>query len=548
MRKHALIIWLSFSVLTNLYADPAQKNIVELQVLGINDFHGNIEPPAGSGGMVNGILAGGVEHLSTHIKNLRRDHEFSITVSAGDLVGATPLLSALFKDEPTIEAMNELRLDLNAVGNHEFDKGWYELLRLQTGFQHNPEPFGERTFVGANFKFLAANVIRNDTGLTLFPGADVRDFGPVKVAFIGIVLEGVEQVTVKKAVAGLTFKQEAATVNAMIPGLLEQGVKTVVLLIHEGGFPTGGFNECPGISGPIVDIVNHLDEHVGVVLSGHTHKAYNCKINNKIVTSAASNGRLVTEIYIDIDKTTGEMLSARANNIIVTRDVAKDPAQTAIIEKYQAAAGPMANEVIGHITEDISKTINQSGESTLGRLLADAQLEAAAMHSMGMPAVAFVNPGGIRTDLSFAQSPAGEGDGNVTYSEAYAVQPFGNNLVTMTLTGEQILGILEQQFQGVEARILQISRNSSYSYNKLQPPGLRINPLSVIIDGHVLLPTAKYRVTANIFLADGGDGFTGFKQGTDRITGIADLDALVTHLKSRAYVTPKSTARIVNGN
>ncbi len=510
----------------------AAAEAIHVQLLGINDFHGNLEPPSGSGGKIEGIEAGGVEYLATHIKTMRQGHPYSITLSAGDLFGASPLLSALFRDEPTIEAMNLLGLDLNAVGNHEFDKGWKELERLQKG---------------ANFGFLAANVIRNDLGKTLFPASEIRNFGGVKVAFIGVVLEGIDKVTTSEAIKGLSFLNEADTVNALIPELEEKGVHTFVVLIHEGGYPTGGYNECPGISGPIVEITRRLSDKVGIVLSGHTHQAYNCRLNNKLVTSTANNGRLVTNIDLSLDSTTGHMLAASANNLIVTRDVPKDPDQTALIQRYKELGAPIANRPIGVINEALTKE-DEGSESLIGRVVADAQREATSFFAdHPKAAVAFVNPGGIRTDLSFKSSSANEGDGKVTYAEAYAVQPFGNNIISMELKGSEILELLEQQFPECgrdKMRILQISDSLRYTVNKNGTACHKIEPQSLMLLGKPLDSEQSYRVAANNFLAEGGDGFSVFKKGINRITEATDIDALTHYLEAHSPLSAPKEARI----
>jgi 5'-nucleotidase len=539
MKKIILTLWFTFFTFGALNAEDA--NAIHVQLLGINDFHGNLEPPTGSGGKINGIDAGGIEYLATHIKALRQGHHYSVTLSAGDLFGASPLLSALFREEPTVEAMNLLGLDLNAVGNHEFDKGADALERLQYGDR-------ETNFQGAQFKFLAANVMVNARGKTLFPGSEIREFGKVKVAFIGVVLQEMDKVTASEAIKGLSFLDEAESVNALIPELEAAGAHTFVVMIHEGGFPTGGFNECPGISGPIVEIAQRLDHRVGIILSGHTHQAYNCRINNKLVTSTANNGRLVTNIDLSIDPTTGKMLAASADNLIVTRDVKKDPEQSALIKKYKDQSAPIADKVVGVINESLTKGSDEGSESMLGRVIADAQLEASSFLPDHQKAdVAFVNPGGIRTDLNFSSSPANEGDGKVTFSEAYAVQPFSNNVITMDLKGGEILELLEQQFIGCgreQPRILQISASLRYQVKKSGPICHKVEPKSIMIEGKALDFSQVYRVAANSFLAEGGDGFRLFSQGTNRQTGIADIDALTNYLKAHSPLSGPHEARI----
>jgi 5'-nucleotidase len=363
------------------------------------------------------------------------------------------------------------------------------------------------------------------------------------------VLEGTPTIVTPSGVAGLEFLDEADAVNALVPKLKAQGVEAIAVLIHEGGLPSGGYNECPGISGPIVDIVERMDDEVDVVLSGHTHQAYNCVIDGRLVTSGSSFGRIVTDVDLTIDRATGEVTTAAANNVIVTRTVAKDALETALIAKYNAIAAPLANRVIGSITATITRTANAAGESALGDVIADAQLYATAPAGYGEAVVAFMNPGGIRADLTYAGRPAGEGDGNVTYGEAFTVQPFGNSLVTLTLTGAQIDTLLEQQFNGCGTqnanRILQASAGFSYAWSASAPVCSKVDPASITINGVVVDPAASYRVTVNSFLADGGDNFTILRDGTDRLGGAVDLDAFEAYLTAFSPVPPGPQNRIV---
>jgi len=530
-----------------------------IQVLAFNDFHGQLEAPSGSGGMIQTgvgpdgapvrVEAGGVTYFAKHIKDLRAtDPRDTVVVAAGDLIGATPLLSGLFHDEPTIEAMNQLGLDLVAVGNHEFDEGYQELLRMQSGGCHPVDGCQDGTpFEGAKFQFLAANVATGkDT--TLFPRYVIKVLGGIPVGFIGMTLEGTPEIVNPAGVEGLAFKDEVETVNALIAELHEQCVETIVVIVHEGGTPAPGalVNECKGageggqLSGPIVDIAKRLDEAVDVIISGHTHQAYNCRIANKLVTSAASVGRLVTDIDIDIDIATDDVVAAVANNIIVTRDVEEDSAQKELVSRYQALATPLANRVIGWVAQTLKTPLNQAdpaGQSTLGFVIADSQLAATQPVDLGGARVAFMNPGGVRADLT--RDPSNPADkGEVTFGEAFTTQPFGNNLVTMTLTGAQIEQLLERQWQqtdtGVVTRILQPSAGFTYAFSASAPVGARVDPASIRLDGVPLDLGASYRVTVNAFLAGGGDGFAVLASGTNRLGGVVDNDALEAYLRARS--------------
>jgi 5'-nucleotidase len=534
---------------------------LNVQILALNDFHGNLEPPTSSSGCVPAVsgcpapntVAGGAEYLATHINNLRALNPNTVVVSAGDLIGASPLLSALFHDEPTIEAFNQMGLDFNAVGNHEFDEGWHELSRMQKGGCHPVDGcLDGDDFAGADFEFLAANVVRSDNGKTIFPAYKIRSFGGTRIAFIGMTLEGTPLIVTPSGISDLEFRDEAETVNALVPQLKAKGVETIVVLIHEGGSQstsaaTTDPNGCVGISGPILDIVNNFDDEVDVVVSGHTHLPYNCSIDGKLVTSAFSFGRLVTKIDLTIDRATGEVVTKVADNKIVTRDVPKDPFITTLIAKYNAIAAPLANRVIGSITAPITRTNNAAGESALGDVIADGQLAATTDPSLGGAEVAFMNPGGIRADLSYPSSPAGEGDGNVTYGEMFTVQPFGNSMVTMTLTGAQIERLLEEQFAGctlASARILQVSEGFTYTWSASGPVCDKVDPSTIMLHGVVVDPSANYRVTVNSFLADGGDSFPILTQGTDRLGGAVDTDAFEAYFAANSPVAPGPQNRI----
>ncbi len=527
---------------------------VEVQVLALNDFHGNLEPPSGSGGRVGTVNAGGAEYLATHVKALEQTNANSIVVSAGDLIGASPLLSGLFHDEPTIEAMNEIGLDLNAVGNHEFDEGTQELLRMQDGGCHPVDGCLDGDgFAGANFEFLAANVVNQSTGQTLFAPYSIQNFTGAKVAFIGMTLEGTPTIVSPSGVAGFDFLDEADTVNALVPELTRRGVEAIVVLIHEGGTPTSlNINGCNGVSGPIVDIVNRFDDEVDLVISGHTHQPYSCVIDGKPVTSAFSFGRVVTDIDMNVDRAKKDVTSISINNKIVTRNVPANPAITSLIARYAAVAAPIANRVIGTITQDLLRVNDASREQALGNVIADAQLAATAGAGVGLATMAFMNPGGVRADLTFASSPVGEGDGVVTYGEAFTVQPFGNSLVTMTLTGAQVEAMLEQQFCGTNDtvfRVLLPSAGVHYTWDQsvaaAADPGCTLDAVSgITINGVPLAAGSSYRVTVNIFLADGGDGFTTLIGGTNRLGGAVDTDAFEAYFNAVGSVSPPALDRI----
>ncbi len=531
----------------------AKAQLTKVQILALNDFHGALQPPTGSGGRIGATDAGGVEYLATHVDQLRAANPNTMFVSAGDLIGATPLVSALFHDEPTIEAFNLMGLDYNGVGNHEFDEGVDELLRMQNGGCHPVDGCQDGDgFAGAQFDMLAANVAYKDSGETIFPPYKIHEFDGVDVAVIGMTLEGTPDIVSPAGIRHVNFYDEADSVNALVPVLKAQGIETFVVLLHEGGtvadrtITESTINSCNSPAGALPPIVERMDDDVDVVVTGHTNWAVSCLIDGKIVTGAAHQGRLVTDIDLTLSRATKDVVAYSVNNTIVTRTVPKAPALTELVDKYVGLSAPLANRVIGQISADITRATTPAGESALGDVIADAQLNATAPADLGGAQIAFMNSGGIRADLTYASSTAGEGDGNVTYGEAFNVQPFGNSLVTMTLTGTQIDTLLEQQFDNPvvgQNRILQVSDGFTYAWSATAPKWSKVDPASILLNGVPIDPAASYRVTVNNFMADGGDGYTVLLGGADRLGGDVDLDALEKFF-GHGTVTPPERNRI----
>jgi 5'-nucleotidase len=520
---------------------------VELRILAINDFHGNLKPPPGGIRIEDpddkskkiAVPAGGAEQMATLVKQLRSGHRNNMFVAAGDLIGASPFLSAMFHDEPTIESLSTMGLAISAVGNHEFDEGKDELLRMQNGGCHQEGCKGPHPFAGASFHYLAASTVLKESGRTLLPPYEIRTFDGIPVAFIGLTLKGTPEIISPASAAGLEFRDEAETVNALVPELKAKGVESIVVLIHEGGAQEGGYGECSGISGPIVEIVSNLDKAVDVVISGHTHRAYICEIDGRLVTSADKFGTLVTAIDLKLDSVTRDVISAKAGNIIVRTSLAKDPEQTALIDSYEKVAAPIANRRAGAITATLSRVPGLTGESVLGDIIADAQLAATRSEKDGGAVIAFTNPGGIRTDIAMKDG------GAVSYADVFAAQPFRNRLVTLTLTGEQIRQMLEQQWRDPSRpRILQVSGGFNYSWDAGKTYGEHVVSDSMKLNGVAIDPAASYRVTVNDYLALGGDGFTALKDGGAKQYGIYDDEALFAWFGANSPVTPAAAGRI----
>lgn len=552
MRYQSILTTLSLA-LAALPAAAQTAAPVELRILAINDFHGNLRPPPG-GIRINDpedkskkvmVAAGGAEYMATLVKQLRDGHKNTIFVAAGDLIGASPFLSAMFHDEPSIESLSMMGLAITSVGNHEFDEGKTELLRMQNGGCHPEDGCqGPHPFTGAKFHYLAASTIETATGKSILPPYEIREFEGIPVAFIGLTLKETAGIVSPSGIAGLEFRDEAETVNALVPQLKARGVEAIVVLIHQGGEPSGDYNECPAITGPIVDIVKKFDRAVDVVVSGHTHRAYVCQIDGRLVTSGDKYGTLVTAIDLKLDPATRDIVSAKAENVIVANaSLAKDPEQTALIDAYDKLSAPIANRPAGSVTQTLSRVPNDAGESGLGDVIADAQLAATRDAKDGSAVIALTNPGGIRTDLVPKEN------GAVSYGELFASQPFRNRLVTMTLTGSQLKDLLEQQWLDPKRpRILQVSIGFSYTWDASKALGERVMADKMTLNGKPIEPATGYRVTVNDYLAVGGDGFTIAKQGASPRYGGYDADALFAFFRAHGPIGPLPPTRILRVN
>lgn len=535
---------------------PAETPLpVTLRVVGLNDFHGNLEPirrPTtlkGADGTDRQVQVAGVAHLASAVASIREQAEHSLVIAAGDLIGGSPLVSSYFLDEPAIGAMNRLGLDFNAVGNHEFDRGWRELKRMQDGGCEKlalREPCAiESDFPGARFKFLAANVV-TPGGDTLFPAYAVKSFGEGKRAFdvgvIGLTLKETPTLVTPSGVEGLTFADEAAAINRAVEALSAKGVKAIIVAIHQGLYTEVGYNDksCGGVSGPLTDILKGVDPQVDLVISGHTHRAYVCNfgaIDEQrpfLVTSAGYGGSFLTDIRLAIDPKSGDVIAKAADNVVVQvggegaspindfRAFAPQPDIAGYVARYVAAAKDAATRPVGRISGEARDPGPATEETALGNLIADGQLF--GTRSAGAQ-IALMNNSGVRTGLV----PAA--DGTVTYGDIYAVQPFGNTLVTKTFTGAQLLALLEQQFDD-DGFVQTFSPSDGFAmtYDLKRPSGSRV--VSATLAGAPIDPAGTYRVTMNSFLAAGGDSFTVFNQGTDVTVGAVDLDAMEEYLRA----------------
>ncbi|GAC1646880.1 MAG: hypothetical protein NVS4B8_19350 [Herpetosiphon sp.] len=482
---------------------------LHMKILAVNDFHGQLS----TGRKVAEKPVGGAAYLAAYLKQRRQQTPYSLTVHAGDMVGASPLVSSLFKDQPTMEFMNMVGFDVGTSGNHEFDKGIGEYKRLVEG-GCDPEV---GCWSGAKFSYLTANVIDTRTGKTIFPAYKVVNVAGARIGFIGVVLKGTPEIVTPAGVAGLQFIDEVEAINNAAGELHKQGVHAMVVLIHQGGVQDQKTNQ---LAGAIVDIARRSDPDIDIIVSGHTHQFTNAVVNGKLITQAYSYSTAFADIDITIDRAKRDIVEKRAQIVTTFNDgIAPDPEVAALVKKYEDKAAPLANRPVGQAASSITDKQNAAGESALGNLIADAQRSATGTR------MAFMNPGGIRAPID---------EGPVSYGKLYNVQPFANNLVKMTLTGDQVYRLLNQQWQPqpdgtVRVRSLQIS-GLSYTWNDTRPVGDKV--VEVRVDGKPIDRTSTFPVTVNSFLANGGDSFAVLTEGTNRVTGPVDVDALFEYVKS----------------
>ena len=561
----------------NSSATQPERQNQSINILAFNDFHGNLEPPkrfieaedpTDTNKSVR-IPVGGVSYFADAINKLRAQYPNNAVVSAGDLISASPLTSSLFLDEPTIETMNEIKIDFNAVGNHEFDRGTDELRRLQNGgcqqYTTTKPCQINKDFAGAKFNFLAANVsLKADPKRTLFPAYKIKRYGNIPVAFIGLTLEATPTIVSAAGIKDVDFHDEAETVNSLIPELKKQGVEAIVVVVHEGVAPSTKFNAktCAGLSGPLTGILDRLDTAVDVVVSGHTHQSYICDYSTLnpqkpfLLTSAGQYGTAITNIKLELDGKTGDVIKKDAQQVPIQSEAYtsgtttvnltnlyekfnKTPSIEAILDKYRQAVTTISARIVGTATTVINRNAAESGETALGNLIADAQQAAALTASNQGSDFTLMNPGGVRADLQT------NSNNQITFGDVFAVQPFGNSIVTLSLTGQQIRELLEQQWSAANAdrpRILQPSKELSYAYKKDATAVPRAT--QIMISGQALMDSKSYRVTVNSFIADGGDNFTVLTKGTNRVGGGQDIDALEKYINQNSPVQAPETNRI----
>ena len=509
----------------------------ELTIFSINDFHGHIQPksptplmprlPDAQTGELRAQPAGGVAHLATALAKLRESRPDAVFVAAGDLIGASPQLSSMLRDEPTLSALGELGLVASALGNHELDAGLQELQRKTRG----ECPAGGCVwpeFKGAGFPYLAANLLDAASGKPLLPSHLIREVAGFKVAFVGAVTRDTPAAIVPKAIVGLRFADEADTLNALVPQLRAAGAQLLVAVMHEGATHSGSANDpgfdCPGLQGRGLEIARRLDPAYAMIISGHTHRAYTCKVNGRLLVQAGSYGGWLTESRLTLDAQ-GRVLAATAVNHPVLQAVyPPNPAFVALVQRAAELTAAVRNKPVAQLSQGAQRTPKAPlGDAPLGNLVADAQLAYAKKRGTAAD-IALMNPGGIRADLVV------EPGRPVTMSDLFAIQPFGNELVALTISGAQLRELLQAQLPvgDAPARLLQVSAGLRYQWSQ----GADGKPLlgAVTVAGQPLDAARDYRLIVNNFMADGGDGLGVLRQGRERLSVGVDIDALAEWL------------------
>lgn len=536
------------------------KSWTRFKILGFNDFHGQLEAAS-----VSGRPAGGAELLAAYLRAANKAAENgALIVHTGDHVGASPPVSALLHDEPSITFLNMLANEVcyededgdeneddhgrgrhqdhkngpmnpecnltGTLGNHEFDEGVDEMLRLVNGGIHQDGPFLDSDYSGAKFPYVIANVVFDKTGKTVLPPYVIKRVKGMPVAFIGAVLKQTPSIVTPTGVAGVSFLDEADAINSYVPELKRKGVRAIVVTIHQGARQTyfsGPTQEGPEVlNNSISDIINRLDDEIDIVVSGHAHGFTNQLAINQngkqiLVTQAFSRGTAYADIDVAIDPRTRDIVEKSASIITTYGDdgvgLIPQPDVAALVADAVNAVAPLVNQIIGNASNDITRTENAAGESQLGNLISDAQRQAMGTN------IAFMNPGGIRADIS-----AGE----VTWGDVFTIQPFNNDLVKMDLSGQQIVNLLNQQWDGQSFPRIMKPSGISYTWNASNPTNDRVVVASIMINGAPIALDATYTVTVNSFMAAGGDNFSILTEGTNRIIGPVDLDALVDFIES----------------
>lgn len=518
----------------DLYPADQTTGPVHVQILAINDFHGQVS----AGQNLDGEAAGSAPVLASYLEEAMADDGQAATFIAlpGDVVGASPPESGLLLDEPTMLFFNTFAEDCTGgpytmvatFGNHEFDKGTDELLRKieggngATNITHLIDPYP-----GSNMTFVSSNVVWKTNDTPLVDPYVILDAGGAKIAFIGA--DTVETPSIQKAanIKDVAFENETESINHYVPEIQKQGVHAIVVLLHEGGSQEaydGPTRDGGNVTGRVADIVAGLDPDVDVVLSAHTHQFTNAYLKNAggnqvLVTQAYGYSKAFADVDLVIDPVSDEITDKSAEIVRTYADrppgTTPDPRISSFLAADEAVVGPMIDRPVTVASADLTRQQNDAGECALGDIVADGLRE--AMNAD----IAFITTGSLRADIA---------KGNVTWGDLYAVQPFSGTVLSMTLTGKEVADALEQQWEEpLPPHNLAVS-GLSYTYDATKPAGSRV--VAVLVNGTPLNPDANYTAAMVDYLAGGGDDYTVFTNGTDQVCGPVDVDALVSYMGS----------------
>lgn len=427
------------------------------------------------------------------------------------MVGGSPPISSFLQDEPTIEVLNKMGFDYGTLGNHEFDRGVNEMMRLIQGGNNQKTGY----FNGANFPYICANVIDDKSGKTILPPYSIKNIDGVPIGFIGVVIKDTPKIAPPNKTDGVKFIDEAKAINDSVKTLKKQGVKTIVVLAHNGGNQSKANGNA---TGEIVRMAKKMDDEVDVIISGHTHTFLNKEVDGKLIVQSYSYGTAFSDIQLKIDPITKDIVDKKASiKMVYQDDIRPDPEIKKMIQNYESKIEPIVNKVVGKAANDILSKKNHNGESSLGDMIADSQR--IEMKSD----FAFMNFSGIRADLP---------KGDVTLDDLFTIQPFKIKLVKMTLSGEQIRKLLNQQWQeNGSVRMLQIS-GLKYTWDSTKGSGQKVVNI-MQTDGTPINPQTIYTVTTNSYLANGGDNFSVLLTGKNKVEGPTDFDAFEDYVKEQ---------------
>jgi 5'-nucleotidase len=492
---------------SDLFTSPqsTSKNDVHVQLLVVNDFHGQLDKYH----TVLGTVTGGAEYLAAYLKKYKKVNPSTILIHAGDMTGASPPISSQFRDQPTIEFMNILHFDVGTLGNHEFDHGVNAMKHLIYGGYNQKTGY----FQGTKTAYISANIIDKKTNSPLFPPYFIKHIDGMKIGFIGVVTTETNHYVTPENRQQVNIIDEVSAINRTVKVLKDKGVKAIVVLAHisaksdlTGGNPIGA----------LVKMAPQIDKEVDVIFAGHSHDYANTVADGKLIVQALAYGKAFSQVNITIDRKTKDIVEKNAKIILTSHDQIEPDSQThAFLKKYKQKLGKKFYKNIGKLPWDVTRYHDVNGNSPLAKMIAEAERKA-----MGTE-IAFVHQGEMRGNLK---------KGNITLLDLYTALPFGHTVKKILLTGKQIKLALEQQWRGKSAPYMLQTLGLTYNWDPEASIG---NHILSIKDSNSqeLQPDKEYYVALSNFLASGGDKFTAFRKGRTIKTGPLVVEALSNFIK-----------------